>query len=80
MLVYLVREVPFAGEPQFSAALEMCHWEQNLPYAVNAGLSGDQHLVFSTNLSETEFDIPTIEQVLGQLANLHDRALEGSTP
>ncbi len=79
VLLYLVREIDRPGPEIYSAALELCHWRNQQPFHVNPALSGDRQLVFAVNLEEQKFNVPTIEQILHHLGQLHDQAFEGVT-
>ena len=78
ILVYVMREIDRPSKEIYAAALELCHWRHNHPFAVNPALRGDRHLVFAVNLTEAEFSMPTMEQLLQFLGQLHDQALEGA--
>ena len=78
VLVYVVREVDRLSGEICAAALAWCHWQHNHPFAVNAAQRGEHHLVYSVHLTEQEFSVPTMEQLLQLLGQLHDQALEGA--
>ena len=77
VLVYLVRELDRPSREIFAAALDLCHWRHNHPFAVNASLRDDANLVFSVKLTQEEFSVPTLEQLLQFLGHVHDQAREG---
>ena len=78
VLVYVIRELDRPGKEVYAAALELCHWQHNHPFKVNAALRGERHLAFAVNLSESEFSVPVMEQLLQFLGQLHEQALEGA--
>lgn len=66
-------------EPQtFVNAMTACHWDRNPPFSTNASLNGDQNLVFSVTLRESDVDVPTLERTVDYLGKLHNEAREGS--
>lgn len=77
VLIYVVRELDRPSREIFIKALELCHWENHHPFAVNAALRGDRHLVFSVNLPANEFSMQTLEQLIQFFGQLHDQAKEG---
>ena len=79
VLVYVMREVPQPSKEIYAAALELCHWRHNHPFAVNAALKDDRHLIFAVNLTESEFSAPAMEQLLQFFGQLHEQVLEGAT-
>ena len=78
VLIYVMRQIDRPSKEIYSAALELCHWRHNHPFAVNAAIRGDRRLVFAVNLSEREFSVPVMDQLLQFFGQLHDQALEGA--
>ena len=78
ILVYLMRDLNRPGKEVYAAALELCHWQHNHPFQVNAALRGDRSLVFAVNLAESDFSVPAMEQLMQFLGHLHEQVLEGA--
>ncbi len=78
VLVYLMREIERPSAEIYAAALEVCHWQHNHAYQVNPSLRGERYLILAVNLTEEDFSVPTLEQLLQLLGQLHDQALEGA--
>ena len=78
VLLYVVREHQRPDTHLMAAALSVCHWGQNPPFPSNVALHGDNNLVFSIILPETEFDVPTMERAIDYLGKLHDSVQEGT--
>ena len=79
VLLYLVQEIERPTAEIYGRALELCHWDQNYPFVVNAALRGEKYLAFSTRLSETEFSLPTMERIIALFDQLHQQVKESVT-
>ena len=75
--VWLARPV----EPSQRAALERglaeCDFRRGSPFAMQAGLQGDDGLVFLARIPEREFTTPALEQALESLVRVHERVRYG---
>ncbi|MBG0775392.1 MAG: CesT family type III secretion system chaperone [Desulfovibrionaceae bacterium] len=78
VLVYAARGLPPYSGAAWRAALEACHWTEGLPWPVNAGMRGDDVLVFLARLPGREFALPALERTLEMLGKLHDAAAEAA--
>ena len=78
ILIYVLREIDRPSKEIYAAALDLCHWRHNHPFAVNAALKGERHLVFAVNVAESDFSVPAMEQMLQFFGQLHEQALEGA--
>lgn len=78
VLVYLARDYPRLDFRQLAAAATSCHWDENPTYPVNVALNGENTLVYSVTLAETEFDLPAIERVVSYLGQRHELIGEGA--
>ncbi|HOB61137.1 MAG TPA: type III secretion chaperone SycN [Candidatus Competibacteraceae bacterium] len=78
LLVYLVRPLdPHRRSPELlKSALRLCHYRQQWPYVVQAGLQDESQLVFLARLPVREVTLPELEQALDLLTRLHDRCAE----
>ena len=77
VLVYLCRELQRPNSAIYARSLDLCHWQRNHPYPVNAALRQDRLLVFAVRLSEEQVSVPTLEQVIQLLGQLHDQIQDG---
>lgn len=77
VLVYMVREVDRPTAALYAKALELCHWDENPPFLVNASLRDERFLTFSTRLPQTDFSLPNMERLVGLLDDYHTRVTEG---
>lgn len=75
MLVYMVREIPPFEEHIFTNALRLCHPDRGHTLTVQAGLRGDDQLVFLVRMPDERFILPEIDRALNLLCDLHDRAV-----
>ena len=79
VLVYLVQQYDRLEPIHTQTALEMCHWRHNHGLQVNASITVEENLVFSTRMPEEDFDLPRLEQSLRLLNQLHDHVQSGTT-
>lgn len=71
LLVYMVRRVPASEGRILRRALTLCHYNEGHPFVLQAGLKGDEHLVFLVRIPEREFSVQTVEQSIELLDRLH---------
>lgn len=71
-LVTLARPWPRHAVRVSRAALDLCHWRENHPWPIHAGVKGEEWLLLSARLPLAEFDVPTLDKLVGYLSNLHD--------
>lgn len=78
LLVYLVRTVDLRqSSPELlKTTLRLCHYRQQWPYVVQAGLQDEARLVFLARLPAREVTLPDLEQVLELLTRLHERCAD----
>ena len=74
VLIYLAREFLDSDHQVLESALEHCHWEHNLGFPVNAGVTPEQRLVFSVRIVETQLTLPVFEQVFRLLNRLQEES------
>lgn len=79
LLVYLSREIDHPSAEVYALAFYLCHWRHNHPFGVNPALRHDRTLVFSVRLKEEDVNLPTLQQVIGLLGELHNQILDGAT-
>jgi len=74
LMVCLVRELGPGDDRAriFRQALGACHYRQGLPYVVQPGLRGESSLTLAARLDSPGITLPTLEQVLELLTELHD--------
>lgn len=77
VLVYLVQPLDRASGEAYARALDACHWRHNHPFVVSAGLRQETGLLFAVRLTESEFDLPTLERAISLLDELHREVREG---
>ena len=77
VLVYIARSVPRFTEKVFQRALELCNPDRGHFTDVQAGLKGEDVLVFAVRLSDQEFSLHTINDAIRLLGGLHDHAVKG---
>ncbi|MEM9280411.1 MAG: CesT family type III secretion system chaperone [Verrucomicrobiota bacterium] len=77
LLVYLARDHGVPGESLAAGALEACHYEAGHAVPVNAGIAGDNQLVFATRLGERDVTLASLESALQMLVSLHDSMKAG---
>ncbi|MDR3211653.1 MAG: CesT family type III secretion system chaperone [Planctomycetota bacterium] len=73
----LARERPAGRDDLSRRLLDLCHWRENHPWAIYPGARGGEWLLLSVRLGNPEFDLPTLERLLGYLDNLFTR-VEGN--
>lgn len=78
VLMYLVQQVPYPDAELYARALDACHWRHHHPYAVRAGLRGEDALAFAVEIPNAEFQLPAIERALEFLSDLQQRVREGA--
>lgn len=71
-LITLARAWPRHAARAARAALDLCHWRENHPWAIQAGVKGEEWLLFTVRLPLTQLDVPTLDRILGYLSNLQD--------
>ena len=73
VLVYLVRELPVGRRrDNYLRALQLSHWTENNPFLVTPALAGEDRLLFSTRIGNSDFTLPTLERAINFLEKLHD--------
>lgn len=75
--VTLARRRPPHAEGAARAALALCHWRENHPWPIHAGMKGTEWLTLTAAIPAGEFAPPVLERALAVLSNLQD-ALEGT--
>jgi type III secretion system chaperone SycN len=74
VVVYLLRQMP-PGDLRFlRRALALCHYKEGHPFPLQAGMKGEDQLVFLVRIPEREFSVQTIEQSIELLDRLHGAA------
>lgn len=73
LLVYLIRPVASYQTDIYREALRLCHYRQGHPLAVQAGLRGEEALVFLVRLSEAQCNLPNLERAMDLLTGLHQQ-------
>lgn len=71
VLLFLLRPIPVGDARPLRKALAVCHYREGHPFAVQAGLRGDDRLVFVVRIPEREFTVQAIEQGIELLDRLH---------
>jgi len=77
VLVYLVREMASVDGRILCRVLELCHHRNQHPFTVQPGLREDRGVIFLARIPESDFQLPTLERVVGLLNELHDRVSQG---
>jgi type III secretion system chaperone SycN len=73
LLMYLQRGFdPFGDDAILHKALQRCHYQENHPFQVSVGLRGEDALIFSLRLRESEISLPALESGLELLTELHN--------
>lgn len=72
VLVTLARNWPAHAEAAAITALSLCHWSENHPWPVNAGAKGSEWLTLTARIPLREYDVPTLDRLIGYLSNLLD--------
>ena len=78
VLIYLVLKHERLEQGMLEQALFQCHWQNNQPLELNAALVGERSLAISTRIEDSKFNLPTLEQALQLLSQLHDQILSGA--
>ena len=68
----LMRDYSHITAQQIQVALELCHWSNRHPLPVRTGLIHDGQLVFSTQVSHSDFIVSNVQRALDLLCRLHD--------
>lgn len=69
----LARPRPQHSENTARTALALCHWRENHPWPIHAGLIGEETLLFVARMPVTTMDVPTLDRALAYLSELLDR-------
>jgi type III secretion system chaperone SycN len=77
ILIYLVRSMDRASGDSYASALDACHWRHNLPFVATPALRHEQNLLFAVHLTDSQFDLPTLERVISVLDQLQRDVREG---
>lgn len=77
-VVYLARPLDRGDGRTYARALRLCHWERQNPWPVNPALGQDRQLAFAVRISDTDFTLPVLEQVVALLDRMHQETREGS--
>lgn len=75
VLVYLARQAPDRDGAWLERALRCTHYREGHPLPIQAGLLGDDTLVFLARVEERGFSLPALEKTVTLLTELHDRAV-----
>jgi type III secretion system chaperone SycN len=70
----LSRRIEPPEESACTRLLELCHYREQGPFPVRAGLTGSGQLVFATRFETHDFSVPNIHAALDWLTVLHDRS------
>lgn len=73
LLVYLIRPIQSYQTGIYREALRLCHYRQGHPLSVQAGLKGEDALVFLVRLSEAQCSLPNLERAMDLLTRLHEQ-------
>jgi type III secretion system chaperone SycN len=76
IIIYLTKELSSPNTRILTKSLSMCHFREGLPFLVNAGLKGDNQLVFSARIPAREFSLPVLEKAVDLLSRLHEEISE----
>lgn len=74
LLIYFIRPLPEASTQVYKKALSLCHLREKYDVAnikLNAGIWGDDKLVFLIRLGHSDIALPTIDKCLKLLLKLH---------
>lgn len=74
VVVYLAKEIPYIHEGVLEKALKLCHPGTLRSLPVVAGLNGSNELVFLARVKEEEFSLPTLEEAIRLVKELHESA------
>ena len=75
--VWLARPLARGDRGALERALVQCDFRRRSPFALQAGLRGEDELVLLARIPEREFTTPALERVLELLTTLHARARSG---
>lgn len=74
LLIYFIRPLPEQNAQIYKKALSICHLREkyDIPsIKLNAGIFGDDKLVFLIRLAHTDIALPTIDKCIKLLLKLH---------
>ena len=75
--VWLARPLAHGDRAALERALVQCDFRRRAPFALQAGLRGEDELVLLARIPEREFTTPALERALELLTTLHERARSG---
>ena len=75
--IWLARPLEHNQRHAFERALAECDFRKRSPFALQAGLRGDNELVVLARIPERGFTTPALEQALDILNRLHERVRFG---
>ncbi len=70
--ISLTRTYPFISVAQLRIAFELCHWQNNFPFPVRAGLVREENLVFAIEFLHRDFVVTNIHRAFDLLCRLHE--------
>lgn len=75
--VWLARPLARSDRGALERALVQCDFRRRPPFALQAGLRGEDELVLLARIPERDFTTPTLERALDVLTTLHERVRSG---
>ncbi len=73
ILLYMTKELPQFSEKILQQALALCHIDQGHQYPVQIAMQGNNTLFLLVRIAQHECILPTIEQAIALLRELHDK-------
>ncbi len=73
ILIYLLKEIPFASKDVYQKALSLGHYQEKNPYPVYVALLGEKGLIFAISLTSSQCDLPSLQTAIEHLTKLHER-------